>query len=257
MLDKSFGLLFYLKKPKNYQSGEMPIYLRITVDGLSTEMSVKRLCDPGRWNSAAGRANGTKESVKILNNYIDTFQERVYDVKRRMIEERKLITADAIKDDLLGIEFKDKMLIQIFRQQNAKIKSLIGIDYALGTWKKYDCMQRITKDFIQWKYKKDDLHIQQLNFEFITELERYFKLVRKCSHNTTHKYIKILCSVIAFCIANRWISHNPFALFKIKVEEAETVFHDAPGSHLRPGDLLKPVPKCRYFSSFLRDKSLF
>jgi hypothetical protein len=29
-----YTLLFYLKKPKNYESGPMPIYMRITVDGL-------------------------------------------------------------------------------------------------------------------------------------------------------------------------------------------------------------------------------
>jgi hypothetical protein len=54
MLDKSFRLLFYLKKPKNYSKGEIPIYLRITVDGISKELSVKRSCDPGRWNSFSG-----------------------------------------------------------------------------------------------------------------------------------------------------------------------------------------------------------
>lgn len=31
MLEESFGLLFYLKKPKNYSKGQLPIYLRITV----------------------------------------------------------------------------------------------------------------------------------------------------------------------------------------------------------------------------------
>ncbi len=35
MLDKSFGLLLYVKKPKNYLKGDVPIYLRITVDGVS------------------------------------------------------------------------------------------------------------------------------------------------------------------------------------------------------------------------------
>lgn len=224
MLDKSFGLLFYLKKKKNYKSGEIPIYVRITVDGAPSELSVKRLCDPERWNSAAGRATGNKESVKALNSYLDTFRNKVFEIKREMIEEFKPMSAEAIKAKLLGTEFKDKMLIHIFKEHNLKIKSLIGIDYALATWKKYDCMQRFTKEFIQWKYNKEDIHIQQLNFEFISELERYFKLVRKCSNNTTHKYIKILCSVISFCIANRWIVHNPFALFKIKIEEVETVF---------------------------------
>lgn len=33
MLEKSFGLLFYLEKPKNYVQGPIMVYLRITVDG--------------------------------------------------------------------------------------------------------------------------------------------------------------------------------------------------------------------------------
>ena len=33
-MDQSFGLVFHLKKPKNYERGEMPVYMRITVDGI-------------------------------------------------------------------------------------------------------------------------------------------------------------------------------------------------------------------------------
>ena len=35
MPEKSLSLLFYLKKPKNYRKGTMPIYLRITVNGIA------------------------------------------------------------------------------------------------------------------------------------------------------------------------------------------------------------------------------
>jgi hypothetical protein len=35
----TLSLLFFLRKPKNYQSGDMPIYLRITVDGQRTELA--------------------------------------------------------------------------------------------------------------------------------------------------------------------------------------------------------------------------
>jgi hypothetical protein len=41
MLEKSFSLLFYLKKPKNYVSGNMPIYMRITVDEIPKEISTQ------------------------------------------------------------------------------------------------------------------------------------------------------------------------------------------------------------------------
>ena len=46
MLEKSFGLLFFLKQPRNYEGGEMYVYLKITVDGIPKEMSVKRNWDP-------------------------------------------------------------------------------------------------------------------------------------------------------------------------------------------------------------------
>lgn len=29
-MEKSFGLLFYLKKPKGYKAGDLPIYVRVT-----------------------------------------------------------------------------------------------------------------------------------------------------------------------------------------------------------------------------------
>jgi hypothetical protein len=42
----NFSLLFYLKKPKNYTDGPVPIYLRITVAGKRSETTTARSCDP-------------------------------------------------------------------------------------------------------------------------------------------------------------------------------------------------------------------
>ncbi len=89
MLDKSFGLLFYLKKPKNYCKGVIPIYLRITVDGMPKELSTKRRCDPNRWNSSAERAAGTKEDARALNVYLDTLQAKAYEAKRQLLKQTR------------------------------------------------------------------------------------------------------------------------------------------------------------------------
>jgi site-specific recombinase XerD len=224
MLDKSFGLLFYLKKPKNYLKGEIPIYLRITVDGIPKELSVKRNCDPARWNSHAGRASGTKENIKKLNEYLDTYQSKVFDAKRKLIESNNILSSSAIKDILLGNEHRNKKLIKIFEEYNADVKKLIGVDYSKSTWTKYDRTLRFTKEFIQWKYKSDDIHIRQLNFEFVTQCELYYKSVRKCSHNTTIKYISILKMIVLYCVANQWLENDPFALFGMTKEEVHPTF---------------------------------
>jgi hypothetical protein len=38
----NFSLLFYLKKQKNYESGEVLVYLRITVNSKRAEMATGR-----------------------------------------------------------------------------------------------------------------------------------------------------------------------------------------------------------------------
>jgi hypothetical protein len=40
-VDQSFGLSFHLKKNKSFSTNELPVYLRITVDGIYSEVSTK------------------------------------------------------------------------------------------------------------------------------------------------------------------------------------------------------------------------
>jgi hypothetical protein len=77
MLEKSFGLLFFMRKPKNYKTGLLPIYLKITVDGQPKELSAKRKWDPAKWSTAAGRAMGTKEESRELNYYLNALEHLI------------------------------------------------------------------------------------------------------------------------------------------------------------------------------------
>lgn len=43
------------------RTGEYPIYLRITIDGVRAELSLNRTIHPSRWNPKSGRAIGTNE----------------------------------------------------------------------------------------------------------------------------------------------------------------------------------------------------
>lgn len=90
MLSKTFNLLFHLKRPKNYSTGKMPVYLRITANGKRFELAVKRQCEPARWSSEVGRMIGGKEEVKLLNSYLDSLQSKVYELNKFcLIQERQ------------------------------------------------------------------------------------------------------------------------------------------------------------------------
>ena len=74
MLEKSFGLMFFMRKPKNSPNGIYPIYLRITVDGKSNELSTKRKCHTSTWSAKTGRSTGTKKATRELNSFLDDLQ---------------------------------------------------------------------------------------------------------------------------------------------------------------------------------------
>jgi hypothetical protein len=82
MLEKTFGLLFYLKPARNQKGTVRYIYLRITVDGKVAELSTKKLWNTERWNSSVGRPAGNKEDAKTLNAYLDMLTAKVYQAKK-------------------------------------------------------------------------------------------------------------------------------------------------------------------------------
>lgn len=224
MLEKSFGLLFYLKKPKNYQKGNMPIYLRITVNGVSKEISIGREWEHSKWNVHAQRAAGTKEESKALNVYLDTLQGKVYEAKRQLLENKQIITAELLRNVLKGRTERTKMLVEVFLYHNDQMKSLVGTEYAPATLTRFKTTLEHTQSFLQWKYGISDLEISQLNFEFISEFEFWFKSVRKCGHNTTMKYLANFRKVINRCIRNGWLLKDPFLGFKLTKREVERPF---------------------------------
>jgi len=136
MIMKSFGLLFYLKKRSGYVSGDLPIYMRITVDGVSKEISLLRVCNPARWNPETARMVGAKETVRALNAYLDTLQAKVYEAKHMLIQNGKPVTAEFIKNLVQGREVQSepaRMLIVVFQHHNDQMAALVGKEYAPGT----------------------------------------------------------------------------------------------------------------------------
>jgi len=219
MLEKSFSLHFYLKKPKNYLKGSIPIYLRITVDGIPKEVSISRQCDPSRWNANADRCNGTKEDAKSLNAFLDILQTKVYEVRRQLLEKNETITSEKLKNTLKGINESARMLMKIFQQHNDEVKSLLGKDFSPGTLERYKTSFDHTKSFMEWKYGISDIDIKKLDYEFVSQYEFWLKSIRNCNHNTSIKYISNFRKIVNRCIRNGWLDKDPFVGFKMTKKE--------------------------------------
>jgi site-specific recombinase XerD len=224
MFNKKFSLLFFLRKPRHYVRGKQPVYLRLTIDGVRVEISIQRECEPERWNSRAGRANGTKEEIKILNAYLDSLQAQVYETYRNLMDQQEPVTVERIKSLLTGSTKPGKMLLEVFQHHNDQLAQLVGREFAAGTLERYKISLQHTQHFIKWKYQVPDLDIQKLNYEFISEYAFWLKSVRHCSDNTTMKYLANFKKIVLICVKNGWLPKDPFTGFKLARKEVDRSF---------------------------------
>jgi site-specific recombinase XerD len=218
------SMLFYMKKQKNYTNGPAPIYLRITVNGKRSEVTTNRVCDPQRWNTISGRGIGTKEGIRSLNTYLDNLQAKVYEAHRLLSEQDELITAEDIKNKLIGKDKKVHMLIEIFKEHNRKMKELMGKEFSKGTMQRYEISLRHTQQFLSYYYKTHDIDIRKIDHQFISEYDFFLRSIRKCENNSTVKYIKNFGKIIRICLANGWLKADPFINYKGKIKTINRVF---------------------------------
>jgi site-specific recombinase XerD len=212
----TLSLLFSLRKPKNYSSGEMPIYLRITVDGQRTEFVVSQKCNPKNWDEVSGRATGTKTEAKTLNAYLDNIQFKIQELQRRMAESEETITAETLKSRFIGKAEKARTLLVVFEDHNAKMKSLVGQEFEKSTLQRYETCMMHVKDFMLLEYNVSDIPVTKINFAFLNDFEYYLRSVRKCGNNSAIKYIKNLGKIVRICLGNGWLTVDPYLNYKPK-----------------------------------------
>lgn len=220
----NFSLLFYLKKQKVYASGPMPVYMRITVNGKRAEVSAGRDCEPSGWNSHAGRGIGTKSETRALNSYLDTLQAKVMNAHQQLIGAGKEITAEKLRNQFIGNTEKAYYVAALFNEHNDRVKALIGNGFEANTLKSYRSSFKHLSAFIQHQYGIGDMDIKKLNHAFIVNYEFYLKTVCKCSGVSAAKYVKHLKKIVNNCLANKWLSDNPFINYRSKAKAKEKEF---------------------------------
>lgn len=220
MIEKSYAVMFFLKTARKRESLRL-IYLRITVNGISKEMSIKRKWDVNRWDQKKGKATGNRQDALSLNYFLDSLMTKIGNFRTSKINNELPINANDIIEHLQGKSSKTKpQLLEEFKEHNDEILSLAEIkEYSMGTYERYKIALHHVTEFIQVKYNLSDIDFNKLNFEFIRNYELYLKTVRRCSSNTALKYIAYLKTIVIRAVAKDIIDKDPFKLFKSKREK--------------------------------------
>lgn len=221
----TFSLLFYIRRDKLNKRGEVPVFMRLTINGERADASIKRFIEPHAWNSAKGKANEKCRGGKDLNLYLDAISANILQIQRDLELDKKEVSAQIILNRYLGKEQSDRhTLMEVFRAHNEKCRALIGINFAPDTVLRYETCLRLIEEFMRNTYKKEDCYLEEVTKQFVEEFEFYLKTIRKCCHNTTTKYLANFKKITRIAFSNGWMKRDPFAQIRFHLDAVEREF---------------------------------
>ncbi|WP_339839265.1 site-specific integrase [uncultured Maribacter sp.] len=223
-MNTSFSHLFYLKRDKTENGLKVPLYLRLTVNGKRSELSISRKVDPQRWDARTNKMRGTSAEARELNIYLDKVRSRVNKMHEKLIDANQPFTALDLKNLYIGKKEKPKMLLEVFDEHNKQMEKLINIEFALGTYKRYFTTRNHIYGYVQEAYGKEDIPVRDVNLKFIRGFEYFLKEKKACNHNSALKYVNNFKKIIRIAVGNEWITKDPFYNYKIKFKTVEREF---------------------------------
>ncbi len=186
----TFNILFWLKLA-NVKNRKAPLYARITVNGKRAELSLKRKISISDWNTGKNRLNGLSHQSKLINNYLDQIQAKLFECYQKLQNERKLISSGMIKARFLGFDESNHSLSEIIEYHNLHMKDSLR----RGTQKNYFTTHKYINLFLKTKLNTTNIFLSELSYKFIIDFERFLKHQNNMGNNTVMKHIERGCEL--------------------------------------------------------------
>lgn len=216
-LNFTYTRILMVKKTKIRQNGEAPIYLRITIDGVRSEIATKKWVTPEKWNVSTQTVRGNTEEIRVTNTFLQTLLSKVDRIHFDLSIQDRIPTPDEIKNQLFGVDDrpKHKTICEAFDYHNLKMADIVKIGkISPKTLLRYQITKNKVVAYMERKFKVSDMALPEMRLAFITEFEHHLLTVDKIQSNTAHKYIKNLKKIMNMAVGLDWIPNNPFNLFK-------------------------------------------
>ncbi len=221
----TFSVLFWIYT-KRAQNNQTNIYARITVNGKKVNISLKHKVNVNAWDPKSQKLKGNSPTAKEMNLYLDEVKSGIVQCYRDLKTEKRVLTAELIKARYLGEDKIYYTLNDIFEYHN----KIMVHKLKANTIGHYKTTQKHILTYLNEKYKMSNIHLQNLDYEFIIGLESFLRSYQSrtsqgtISNNVAMKHIQRLRKMITLAYNMEWVDRDPFVMFKPKIEKKEREF---------------------------------
>ena len=228
MVRSSFSILFFIRESKARKNGNVPIEVMITVNGERNSFSTGKQIAIEKWDKTKQQVKGKDQETQNLNNYLKAIKAKLYQKEAELLERGFIITAQILYDAYFDkVEsLKERSLFEVFEEHNQEQEKLVGNGVSKATHWVSVYTIRLLREFVQQKYKREDLYLRELNLNFIQSFHSFLRIDKDMAQNSSTKHLKLLKKIINLSVANSYMAFNPFSTYKVEREPVDIDFLD-------------------------------
>lgn len=202
------NITYVTHKSKIDDDGQVPIFMRLTLKGRRTEISLKKKVKLTSWCKNSQSVKKSDPQSNSTNNLMLLQKTEALKCYNQLLSLGEKFDISDVRKRLLG-ESTYKTLLYACDFHNEQMKSLIGTEFAESTYVKYLTTKSKVKAFIKAEYGKDDILLPQVNNAFLESFLHYLKVKDKQMVSTASKYVKNLKKIIRLAKKHNWIQDVP------------------------------------------------
>ena len=228
MVRSSFSILFFIRESKARKNGNVPIEVMITVNGERNSFSTGKQIAIEKWDKTKQQVKGKDQETQNLNNYLKAIKAKLYQKEAELLERGFIITAQILYDAYFDkVEsLRERSLFEVFEEHNQEQEKLVGNGVSKATHWVSVYTIRLLREFVQQKYKREDLYLRELNLNFIQSFHSFLRIDKGMAQNSSTKHLKLLKKIINLSVANSYMAFNPFSTYKVEREPVDIDFLD-------------------------------
>ena len=248
----TFAILFYINRTKVRKDGTCQLLCKISIDAKWEQIGTKVSVNPAIWNPEKGRADGRSENAITVNRAIDDLTKEIKEHYRRIKNSLGFITAEQVKNAVMGVGQKPLTLLALFREHNEEFKKRIGVDRIKESYDSYLRSYKHLSAFVQEKRGVEDVLLRSLDRVFYDDFELFLRTDRNLSPKSVHEHLYRLKKMTMRAVSQGTIRRDPYCRLHPELPKRKS-------RHLKLEDLktLLTTPVEKPQLQFVRDMFIF
>ena len=210
-------ITFWINRTKKNSKNLVPVYLRVAHNYENFNRATGIRIPAADWDKKAMRIRGATQEALTANATLNSLKVKVLQIINQLNVSGKPYNIHTIQKILDGKEISQLTVLKIYDEQLAEMKKLKGKDYTAATIIKYANTHLRLKQYMKFKYRRSDMFLYELNYQFISGFEAFLKQKFNNSTTTCYKHYQRFTRVIHKAMHKGYIEKYPFENYKIKL----------------------------------------